>query len=141
MKLKFLQRIVKRSKFSIDPSAARSRISNTKARGTSHSEYMAQALEKKSVDVQEFATVYEEYEHALTKSNLLDYDDLLLRCAELLREHPACVSNVEAVLIDEFQDTNLVQFDLMRLFAAHRKKFTIVGDPYASNLPSIILSF
>jgi DNA helicase-2/ATP-dependent DNA helicase PcrA len=33
------------------------------------------------------------------------------------------------VLIDEFQDTNLVQFDLMRLFAAHKKRITIVGDP------------
>ena len=65
----------------------------------------------------------------MTKGNLLDYDDLLLRCAELLRQHPSCVSNVEAVLIDEFQDTNLVQFDLMRLFAAERKRITIVGDP------------
>jgi len=96
---------------------------------------MAQTSKKKSVDVQEFAIVYEEYEQALAKSNLLDYDDLLLRCAELLRQHPSCVSNVEAVLIDEFQDTNLVQFDLMRLFAAHRKTVTIVGDPYAFSLP------
>jgi DNA helicase II / ATP-dependent DNA helicase PcrA len=99
---------------------------------------MAQASKKKGVDVQEFAIVYEEYEHALAKSNLLDYDDLLLRCAELLRQHPSCVSNVEAVLIDEFQDTNLVQFDLMRLFAVHRKRVTIVGDPYACSFPSKI---
>jgi DNA helicase-2/ATP-dependent DNA helicase PcrA len=63
------------------------------------------------------------------RSNLLDYDDLLLRCADLLRAYPSCVSNVEAVLIDEFQDTNLVQFDLMRLFASQRKRVTIVGDP------------
>ena len=62
-------------------------------------------------------------------SNLLDYDDLLLRCVDLLRQHPTCVSNVEAVLIDEFQDTNLVQFDLMRLFAAENKRVTTVGDP------------
>jgi DNA helicase-2/ATP-dependent DNA helicase PcrA len=39
------------------------------------------------------------------------------------------VSNVEAVLIDEFQDTNIVQFDLMRLFASARNRITIVGDP------------
>lgn len=73
--------------------------------------------------------VFAEYESVLTKANLLDYDDLLLRCVELLRQHPSCVSNVEAVLIDEFQDTNLVQFDLMRLFAVERKRITIVGDP------------
>ncbi|KAI9768506.1 MAG: hypothetical protein M1839_004028 [Geoglossum umbratile] len=124
-----IKRIIKRLKLSIDPNAARSRISNAKAKGIGLSEYMAQASKKKGVDVQEFAIVYEEYEHALAKSNLLDYDDLLLRCVELLRQHPSCVSNVEAVLIDEFQDTNLVQFDLMTLFAAHRKKVTIVGDP------------
>ncbi|KAI9768695.1 MAG: hypothetical protein M1840_004690 [Geoglossum simile] len=127
--LGIIKRIIKRGNLNIDPSTARSRISNTKAHGTNHSEYMAQESEKKSVGVQEFAIVYGEYEHALAKSNLLDYDDLLLRCAELLRQHPSCVSNVEAVLIDEFQDTNLVQFDLMRLFAAHKKRVTIVGDP------------
>jgi DNA helicase-2/ATP-dependent DNA helicase PcrA len=101
----------------------------------SHSEYMAQTLKKKNVDTQEFAMVYEEYEEALAKSSLLDYDNLLLRCVELLRQHPSCVSNVEAVLIDEFQDTNLVQFDLMRLFAAYRKRVTIVGDPYVFQPP------
>ncbi len=73
--------------------------------------------------------VFAAYEAALTSANLLDYDDLLIRCVVLLRQHPSCVSNVEAVLIDEFQDTNLVQFDLMRLFAAKRKRITIVGDP------------
>lgn len=83
----------------------------------------------KSLEAQEFEKCYEEYEAALKRSNLLDYDDLLLRCVELLRNHPSCVSNVEAVLIDEFQDTNIVQFDLMRLFAAERKRITIVGDP------------
>jgi DNA helicase II / ATP-dependent DNA helicase PcrA len=36
---------------------------------------------------------------------------------------------VEAVLVDEFQDTNIVQFDLMRLFAGQKKRITIVGDP------------
>jgi DNA helicase-2/ATP-dependent DNA helicase PcrA len=65
----------------------------------------------------------------LRRSNLLDYDDLLLRCVDLLRAYPSCVSNVEAVLIDEFQDTNFVQFDLMRLFASRRRRVTIVGDP------------
>lgn len=87
------------------------------------------ATSSKKVEQQEFARVFAGYESALANANLLDYDDLLLRCVDLLRQHPACVSNVEAVLIDEFQDTNLVQFDLMRLFAAQRKRITIVGDP------------
>lgn len=73
--------------------------------------------------------MYNEYQNALSASNLLDYDDLLLRCAELLRGHPSCVSNVEAVLIDEYQDTNTIQFELMKLLASKNKRVTIFGDP------------
>lgn len=125
--LAIIKRIVKRHNLTIDAAAARSRISGRKAKGADYSP--SQRSKPKSLEAQEFETCYVEYEDALKRSNLLDYDDLLLRCVELLRSHPSCVSNVEAVLIDEFQDTNLVQFDLMRLFAAHRKRVTIVGDP------------
>lgn len=123
--LAILKRIVKRHRLTIDPKVARSRISSLKAKGPEHDERPA----KKSVEAQEFETCSIEYQAALQRANLLDYDDLLVRCVELLRTHPSCVSNVEAVLIDEFQDTNTVQFDLMRLFAAERKRITIVGDP------------
>jgi DNA helicase-2/ATP-dependent DNA helicase PcrA len=127
--LAIIRRIVKRHDFLIDPKVARSRISERKARGNSGTENASNKPAAKLVEAQEFEMCYTEYEAALRRSNLLDYDDLLLRCADLLRNHPSCVSNVEAVLIDEFQDTNLVQFDLMRLFAAERKRITIVGDP------------
>lgn len=124
--LAIIKRIVKRNKFNIDPKVAHGRISGRKARGELAEDTRGK---KKSVEMQEFEICMEEYEAALERSNLLDYDDLLLRCVELLRKYPSCVSNVEAVLIDEFQDTNIVQFDLMRLFAAQRKRITIVGDP------------
>jgi len=131
--LAILKRIVKRNGFTIDAKVARSRISGRKARGE-HIDQEGGETKKKSVDAQEFESCYDEscyeqYEDALQRSNLLDYDDLLLRCVDLLRQHPSCVSNIEAVLIDEFQDTNIVQFDLMRLFAAQQKRITIVGDP------------
>lgn len=124
--LAIIKRIVKRNQFMIDPKVARGRISGRKARGEKTEDTDGK---KKSVETQEFEICYEEYEAALERSNLLDYDDLLLRCVDLLQKYPSCVSNVEAVLIDEFQDTNIVQFDLMRLFAAQRKRITIVGDP------------
>jgi len=124
--LAIIKRIVKAHRMNIDPRVARSRISTMKSRGQNEQPLIAP---KRSVEMQEFETCRTEYEAALKRSNLLDYDDLLLRCVELLRSYPSCVANVEAVLIDEFQDTNLVQFDLMRLFAAHRKRITIVGDP------------
>ena len=122
-----LNRIIKRQKLNIEPKVARSRISSSKAKGITCEQL--QLAGKKNVDQQEFVSVFLAYEDHLSISNLLDYDDLLLRCVDLLNRHPECVSNVEAVLIDEFQDTNHVQFDLMRLFATSRKRITTVGDP------------
>jgi DNA helicase-2/ATP-dependent DNA helicase PcrA len=128
--LAILRRIIKRSGFTIDPKVARSRISSRKAKSEPPKIGLPSEISQKQlVEAQEFESCYVEYEEALKRSNLLDYDDLLLRCVDLLRKHPDCVSNVEAVLIDEFQDTNLVQFDLMRLFASKQKRITIVGDP------------
>ena len=133
-----IRRVIKRLGLNIDAKKAQSRISSSKSKGSEgsdqHSEKtkgrLAQSLEqKKVVEQQEFYTVFEAYQSQLAQSNLLDYDDLLLRCVDLLRQHPTCVSNVEVVLIDEFQDTNVVQFDLMRLFAAKNKRVTTVGDP------------
>lgn len=124
--LAIFKRIVKRRGVHIEPSVARARTSALKARSISCAQYAASL---KPSEKQEFASLYTEYEEVLEASNLLDYDDLLLRCADLLRHHPQYVSNVEAVLIDEFQDTNNVQYDLMCLFAQHQKKITIVGDP------------
>ena len=76
-----------------------------------------------------FQQVFTEYESALETSNMLDYDDLLRRCVELLQRYPHCVRHIEAVLIDEYQDTNIVQFQLMNLLASAKKRVTIVGDP------------
>ena len=122
-----IKRIIKQKRFMMDPSTARSRISHNKAKNKSYLE--CQRDQKKGVDQQEFTVIYEAYQTYLCTAKLLDYDDLLVQCAELLRQHPGCVSNVEAVLIDEFQDTNHIQFDLMQLFAAHCQRITTVGDP------------
>ena len=133
-----IRRIIKRLRLNIDARKAQSRISSCKSKGLEGPDQQirkktgqwAQPLEQnKAVEQQEFFTVFEAYQNQLALSNLLDYDDLLLRCVDLLRLHPTCVSNVEVVLIDEFQDTNVVQFDLMRLFAGKNKRVTTVGDP------------
>lgn len=52
-----------------------------------------------------------------------------MRCVELLQHHPKCVSNIQAVLVDEFQDTNHIQYELMNLFASANRRITVVGDP------------
>ncbi|KAF1350124.1 P-loop containing nucleoside triphosphate hydrolase protein [Delphinella strobiligena] len=120
-----ITRIIKRTNLSIEPSSAGAKISGLKAKSITCDQYASAAKNAE----QEFAIVYTAYEEALKASNLLDYDDLLLRCADLLRQHPECVSNIESVLVDEFQDTNTVQLELMCLFAQYKKHVTIVGDP------------
>lgn len=121
-----IQRICKRLELGIEPSSAKAWISKKKAKGP---DTVSSQKTKKRPDNPALETCYREYQAQLARSNLLDYDDLLVKCFELLRDHPNCVSNVQAVLIDEYQDTNGIQYELMRLFAQANQRITIVGDP------------
>ncbi|KAM0692279.1 hypothetical protein Q7P36_008480 [Cladosporium allicinum] len=140
--MRIISRIVKQCKFTLEPKVARERISRSKSQGVD-SEQFLQSLQQKSqkrsghtganqalvVEKQEFAEIFSMYQEQLDKCNLLDFDDILLRCVHLLRKHPECVANIEAVLVDEFQDTNGVQYELMSLLAQQKSFITIVGDP------------
>src|ERR1700681_2247515 len=68
----------------------------------------------------------------LRKASALDFDDLLLRAVELLREHAdvraAWNSRFQYLMVDEFQDTNRAQEELVRLLAGARKNVCVVGD-------------
>lgn len=64
----------------------------------------------------------------LQQQHMLDFDDLLLSCIRLLEAHPAAAADIEHVLIDEFQDTNHLQYRMACLLA-HRGNITVVGDP------------
>ena len=79
------------------------------------------------------ARVYERYQAMLTASNALDFDDLLLRTLHLFDAAPAVRERYQSrfrhVLVDEFQDTNLVQYQLARLWAGGSGNLTVVGDP------------
>jgi DNA helicase-2/ATP-dependent DNA helicase PcrA len=76
--------------------------------------------------------VFERYEELKAESNALDFDDLLLKTEQLLREHPDVLERYQQryrhVLVDEFQDTNRAQYEIIRRLAeAHRRVF-VVGD-------------
>ncbi len=123
-----IQRICKRLDVPLEPSMARAWISKRKAKGTSD-ENTVMSKNGKVIESRALEQCFQEYQDHLERSNLLDYDDLLVRCVELLRKFPSCVSNIQAVLVDEYQDTNGIQYDLMRLFAQRNRKITVVGDP------------
>src|SRR5262245_32693079 len=79
------------------------------------------------------ARVFERYQAALTKNGAVDFDDLLGLTLELFEQVPEVrnryAERYHHVLIDEFQDTNLVQYTLARMFASRHLNITAVGDP------------
>ncbi len=76
--------------------------------------------------------IYEHYQQLCDRAALVDFAELLLRCHELLRDNPDLLEHYrgrfQAVLVDEFQDTNTIQYAWLRLLCdAHRNLF-VVGD-------------
>ncbi len=77
-------------------------------------------------------TVYEAYQKKLKTNNSLDFDDLLLKPIELFEEYPevleAYQERFQYILIDEYQDTNEVQYQLTKMLSGKRKNICAVGD-------------
>jgi DNA helicase-2/ATP-dependent DNA helicase PcrA len=77
--------------------------------------------------------VYERYEKLLSESNALDFDDLLMKTVQLFRNDPKALSRYQEryvhVHVDEFQDTNVVQYELMKQIAGKHRNLCVVGDP------------
>ena len=77
--------------------------------------------------------VYAEYQKRLIASNAVDFDDILLYTARLLENNPTVrdkyAQRFRHVLVDEFQDTNLAQYALVRQLASFHRNIFCVGDP------------
>ncbi len=82
----------------------------------------------------ELAQAYQKYEELKIKENVLDFADLISQTLELFRRRPNILQNYRQrfkyILVDEFQDTNIAQYELIKLLADPRKKpnLTVVGD-------------
>ncbi len=76
--------------------------------------------------------VFEAYEKILRKSGALDFDDLLLRAVQVLKEFPEARSSWQGrfryIHVDEYQDTDRVQYDLLRLLVGESRNLCVVGD-------------
>ncbi len=86
----------------------------------------------KSTGEQKIAALYERYQQALRAYNAVDFDDLIMIPVLLLRQNPQIhkkwQQKIRYLLVDEYQDTNLSQYELVRLLVAEKQAFTVVGD-------------
>lgn len=82
--------------------------------------------------MQKIAEVYEEYEKQLRANNALDFDDLLVKTVQLFQTQADVLGYYQDrfryIMVDEYQDTNTVQFELVRLLASKYRNLCVVGD-------------
>lgn len=81
---------------------------------------------------EQVARVYASYQNALHKSNAMDFDDLLNNLFRILVEFPDCADKYQKlfkyIMVDEFQDTNRVQYEIVRELAKKHRNLCVVGD-------------
>lgn len=98
-----------------------------------------------------FQKIYQKYNESLQRRNLIDFDDMLVYCYELLSQRPDILAlwqqQFSYILIDEFQDINKVQYDIIKMLAQPEDNLFIVGDDdqsiyrFRGAKPDIMLQF
>lgn len=106
-----------------------SRISDCKNKGITPAEFEKEAYDIKTKNI---ARIYEHYMIRLEENNALDFDDLLLKTTELFEKCPDVLeyyrNKFKYILVDEYQDTNNVQYRLVSLLAGKYRNLCVVGD-------------
>lgn len=105
----------------------------------------------KSCSEEIFKQLYNGYEDRMRRSNLIDFDDMMVMCWQLFTQRPDILSawqkKYQYILIDEFQDINRLQYQIVKLLAAPRQNLFIVGDDdqsiyrFRGARPEIMLGF
>ena len=85
-----------------------------------------------STGEQGIAMLYERYQRALKAYNAVDFDDLIMTPVMLFKQHPDILNKwqrrIRYLLVDEYQDTNLAQYELVRSLVNEKQALTVVGD-------------
>lgn len=114
---------------SLNKSAVLHIISDAKNRSTNPVIYLRE--EYRSFD-DKLVGLYKAYEKAMRTANALDFDDLILMVIKLLRDHPEMLEKYRKkfayVLVDEYQDTNMPQYELVHLLCEEHGNICVVGD-------------
>jgi DNA helicase II / ATP-dependent DNA helicase PcrA len=112
------------------PRALCSAIGAAKSRLLSHGDY-AQRVGSYFEEI--VHRVYHRYQELLSQGRAVDFDDLLMKTVQLFQNHPQVLNRYQSkyvhILVDEFQDTNIVQYELMKQLAGKYRNLCVVGDP------------
>ena len=112
------------------PRALRSAIGAAKSRLISPEDYARQVS---SYFEEIVHRVYQLYQQLLSQGRAVDFDDLLMKTVQLFQDHPQILNRYQSryvhILVDEFQDTNIVQYMLMKQLAGKYRNLCVVGDP------------
>ena len=112
------------------PQALRSSVSAAKSRLISPEDYAQRVSSYFEEIVQR---VYQRYQELLSRGQGVDFDDLLMKTVQLFRSHPKISTRYQSryvhILVDEFQDTNIAQYELMKQLAGKYRNLCVVGDP------------
>ena len=84
------------------------------------------------IDTRQYQPIYEEYNELLKLYNAVDFDDLIVLPIKLFKEHPEVLEKYRKryryIMVDEFQDTSKIQYDLVYLLAKESRNICVVGD-------------
>lgn len=112
------------------PRAIINDISNIKSEGISPIEYIE--ANKNNFFKENLGKIYNLYEKKLRKNNALDFDDLLIKTVDILKSEEDIRDfyrdKFEYIFVDEYQDTNKIQYELIKLIAGAKPNLTVVGD-------------
>lgn len=117
----------------LKPKSIQSIISAEKNQGSDAEGYAAKAIYPNQKHI---AKIFARYESEKSQASALDFDDLLLKELELLQTHPDIRKKWQQkfhhILIDEYQDTNQVQYHIIKLLVNDDKNICVVGDDWQS---------
>jgi DNA helicase-2/ATP-dependent DNA helicase PcrA len=117
----------------IRPRSLLEAISTAKNRQMSTERFTAEA---QSYFEELVAKVYERYQAMLKEQNSLDFDDLIALTVKLFKEHETILARYQTlfryILVDEYQDTNPLQYELVTLLAEKHRNLFVIGDDYQS---------
>ncbi|MDD6254477.1 MAG: UvrD-helicase domain-containing protein [Eubacteriales bacterium] len=111
------------------PKIVLGRISKAKERGLDSAAYAAEAGSAKERTI---ANLYARYETQLMKNNAVDFDDMIWRTVKMFDGHPEVLEKYrerfQYIMVDEYQDTNAMQYRLVKMLAGTRRNICVVGD-------------